>query len=44
MLKILNDTNNKFDGLEYIDLTFLDLSKDKNKVIIKPVQQEEKTK
>ena len=44
MLKIINDTSNKFNGLEYIDLTFLDLSKDKNKVIIKPIQQEEKTK
>ena len=42
MLKILNDSNKRFDGLEYVDLTFLDLSK--NKVIVKSIQKEQDTK
>lgn len=42
MLQILNDSNKRFDGLEYVDLTFLDLSK--NKVIVKSIQKEQDTK
>ena len=36
MKKIINDSKDKFDGLEYIDMTYLDIPKSKNNVLIKP--------
>ena len=41
MKKVINDAMNKFNSVEYVDLTYLDIAKDKNAVVIKPIIKEE---
>lgn len=41
MLKVMNDAVSRFNDIEYVDLTYLDISKDKNNVRIKPLVKEE---
>lgn len=41
MKKVINDAMSKFNAIEYVDLTYLDIAKDKNAVIIKPIIKEE---
>jgi hypothetical protein len=37
----MNDAVSRFKDIEYVDLTYLDISKKKNNVIIKPLVKEE---
>lgn len=41
MKQIMNDAVSRFKDIEYVDLTYLDISKKKNNVIIKPLVKEE---
>ena len=42
MKRVINDAMTKFNAIDYVDLTYLDIAKDKNAVIIKPSIKEEK--